>query len=81
MEGLGPRLGGPVKMDLILASADTVALDAVAAEIMGYGAGEIEATRLAAAQGLGIRDLARIEVIGEPIDSVQKQFRKAGPPD
>jgi len=76
MEGLGPRLGGPVKMDLILASADTVALDAVAAEIMGYGAGEIEATRLAAAQGLGIRDLSQIEVIGETIDSVRKQFRR-----
>ena len=76
MEGLGPRLGGPINMDLILASSDVVSLDAVAAEVMGYGAGAIETTRLAASQGIGIGDLSEIEVIGEQINQVQRQFRK-----
>jgi len=76
MEGLGPRLGGPVNMDLVFASSDVVALDAVAAEVMGYGADAIETTRLAASQGLGIGDLSKIEVIGEQIAQVHRNFRK-----
>ena len=75
MEGLGPRLGGPVDMNLILAGTDTVALDSVAAEIMGFGADGIETTRLAAQQGLGVMDLERIEVRGERIDDVRRTFK------
>jgi uncharacterized protein (DUF362 family) len=76
MEGLGPRLGGSVKMDLVLASADVVALDCIAAEIMGFGAWEVECTRLAATQGIGVGDLGQIEVLGERVEDVRKQFQR-----
>ncbi len=76
MEGLGPRLGGSVRMDLVLASADIVALDAIAAEIMGFGAWEIECTRLAATQGIGNGDLTQIEVLGETVEKVRKYFQR-----
>ena len=76
MEGLGPRMGGTVAMDLILASEDTVAIDAVATEIMGISADEVETTRLAAAQGIGIGDLSRIKVVGCAINEVRKSFKR-----
>jgi uncharacterized protein (DUF362 family) len=76
MEGLGPRLGGSIPMGLVLASADIVALDVVATEIMGFGAWEVECTRLAATQGIGVGDLAQIEVVGEAIAGVRKSFQR-----
>ncbi len=76
MEGLGPRLGPTVKMDLILASADVVALDAVASEVMGIRADEVETTRLAHAQGVGCGDPAAIEVVGETVAAVRRPFAR-----
>ena len=76
MEGLGPRMGTPVQMGLVLAASDMVALDAVAADIMGFEAGEVECTRIAAAQGIGIMDPSRIEVLGEAVSRVRKNFKR-----
>jgi uncharacterized protein (DUF362 family) len=70
MEGEGPNAGRPKRIGAILASADPVALDAVACAIVGIDPISIDTTRLAAEQGLGIADLARIEVRGERIEHV-----------
>lgn len=74
MEGTGPRMGSPVEMNLVLAANDVVAMDAVCSEIMGINADEVETTRLAAVQGIGVMDLAAIEVLGERIESVKRNF-------
>lgn len=77
MEGNGPTAGDPRAVGLVLASADCVALDAVAAEIMGYAPGDIETTTAAAARGLGVGDLKDIRVAGCPLEAVRlKDFRK-----
>jgi uncharacterized protein (DUF362 family) len=76
MEGLGPRLGPAVTMDLILASSDVVALDAIASEVMGIRADEVETTRLAHAQGVGCGDPRLIEVAGEPLEAVRRPFAR-----
>ena len=76
MEGLGPRLGPAVRMDLIIASADIVSLDAIASEVMGIRADEVETTRLAHAQGVGCGDPSAITVLGEPIASVRRAFAR-----
>ncbi len=76
MEGLGPRLGQAVRLDLILAGADVVAVDAVASEIMGIRADEVETTRLAATQGLGCADLAAIRIAGLPLEAVRRPFAR-----
>ncbi|MFC1899262.1 DUF362 domain-containing protein [Chloroflexota bacterium] len=70
MEGEGPAGGNPRYLGLILASKDTVALDAVAAKITGFHHQDISTTRYAAARGLGIADLNNIEVAGENISDV-----------
>ncbi len=67
MEGNGPAAGDPRKVGLVLASADAVALDAVAAEIMGYAPGEVLTTQFAHERGLGVGNLTQIDVAGVPL--------------
>ncbi len=74
MEGQGPHAGTPIEMNLIIAGTDTVAVDAVTAFIMGFEPVEIPAIRCAATEDLGEMDLQKIEVVGEPLDSVRKHF-------
>jgi uncharacterized protein (DUF362 family) len=76
-EGMGPLLGLPVEMGLLLAGADLVAVDAIAGRIMGFAPTEVPITAAAAARGLGTMDESRIEVAGEPIAAVQRRFLRA----
>jgi hypothetical protein len=65
--GPGPRLMQPVVKDVILASADQVAIDAVAAKLMGFEPLEIDYIRLAHEQGLGVGDVAEVELVGDDV--------------
>jgi uncharacterized protein (DUF362 family) len=76
-EGMGPLLGLPVAMGLVLASRDLVAVDAIAGRIMGFAPAEVPITVTAANRGLGTMDEAEIEVTGEPVASVARRFVRA----
>ena len=65
--GPGPRTMIPVVKDYMLASADQVAIDAVAAKMMGFDPLSIEYIRLAHEDGLGVGDPRDIEVVGADI--------------
>ncbi len=65
--GPGPRTMIPVEKDILLASADQVAIDAVAAKIMGFDPLSIRYIRRAHDAGLGCGDPRDIEVVGEDI--------------
>ncbi len=71
MEGDGPSSGDPNYLGFLLASRDEVAMDTVAAKILGFKEGEIDSTRIAAKRGLGVNDLSQIEIAGESIDRVK----------
>lgn len=73
-EGMGPLMGLPVELGLVLAGRDLVAVDAVASRIMGFEAEEVPITRAAAERGLGTLDPAHIEVVGEPVAAVRRRF-------
>jgi len=70
MEGEGPSAGLPKKVGLILASRDAVALDAVAARIVGYAPLAIYTTVFAHKGGLGAGDVGQIEIAGERLEDV-----------
>jgi len=76
MQGLGPRVGTDVEMDLIIAGKDVVAVDAVSSEIMGVKSMEVETNRLAYTQGIGNADMAKIVVLGEKIEDVRKKLKR-----
>jgi len=63
--GPGPRLMEPVVKNVLLASADQVAIDAVAARLMGFDPLAIKYIRLAHEAGLGVGDVAEIELVGD----------------
>ncbi|MEM0006966.1 MAG: DUF362 domain-containing protein [Candidatus Bathyarchaeia archaeon] len=69
--------GNPVKMDLVIAGTDPVAVDAVGAAVMGVSPTEVEHLVLAEKKGLGTCQLKNIEVIGEPIEKVKRKFRRS----
>ena len=63
--GPGPRTMIPVVKNVMLASADQVAIDAVAAKLMGFDPMGIEYIRVAHEDGLGVGDPRDIEVVGD----------------
>ena len=63
--GPGPRTMTPHQTDLYLASADQVAIDAVAAKIMGFDPMKIKYIYLATQKGLGQGDPSQIEIVGD----------------
>jgi hypothetical protein len=65
--GPGPRTLLPVVKDYLLASQDQVAIDAVAAKMMGFDPLAIEYLNLAHEDGLGVADPRDIEVVGADI--------------
>jgi len=73
-DGPGPRCMVPYVKNYILASGDMVAIDAVAAKMMGFDPLSIKFIRLAHEQGLGCGDIREIEVAGEDISAVNFHF-------
>lgn len=73
--GPGPRTMQPHDTSLLLAGADQVAIDAVAAKIMGFDPMSITYIRLAHERGLGIGDIHDIEVVGEDIAELNFHYR------
>ena len=72
--GPGPRTMTPVEKGLMLASADSVAIDAVAAKMMGFEPMTIDYIRLAHEDGLGVGRIEEIEVVGEDLAHLNFQF-------
>jgi hypothetical protein len=78
-DGPGPRCMIPYVKNILLASADQVAIDAVAAKLMGFDPlNDIRFVRLAHERGLGCGDPREIEIVGD-LDAAQENWRFAGP--
>jgi len=63
--GPGPRTMFPVVKNLLLASEDQVAIDAVCAKLLGFDPMDVTCIRLATEEGLGTGILDEIEVVGD----------------
>jgi uncharacterized protein (DUF362 family) len=76
MEGQGPHAGTPVEMNLLIAGTQTVAVDAVTAYVMGFETIEVPAIRIAATEGLGVREIDEIEIVGTSVAEVRTFFKR-----
>lgn len=72
--GPGPRTMIPVVKNVILASGDQVAIDAIAAKLMGFDPMSIEYIRVAHELGLGIGDPKDIEIVGDDVSNEKWNF-------
>ncbi len=74
-DGAGPRTMEPVTGNVLLASADSVAVDAVAARIMGFDPMSIAYLRMATERALGEARVDRIRIVGDGIEGFDFRFR------
>jgi uncharacterized protein (DUF362 family) len=72
--GPGPRTMYPEIKNVMLASADQVAIDAVAAKMMGFDPLSIEYIRVAHEDGLGVGDPREIEIVGDDVSGESWDF-------
>ena len=70
----GPRHGTPIRLGTVIAGTDPVAVDAVSAAVMGFDPREIGYLVYAQDAGLGVADLERIRVVGDPVARVGRRF-------
>jgi len=77
-DGPGPRCMVPHVKNVILAGADQVAIDAVAAKLMGFDPLSIKYIRLAHDLGLGCGDPRDIDIVGDR-EAGAENWRFAGP--
>jgi uncharacterized protein (DUF362 family) len=68
-DGPGPRAMRWHEKDIILASADQVAIDAISAKLQGFDPMSLKFIRLAHELGLGVGDPKEIEVVGYDISA------------
>ena len=73
-EGLGPQSGTPVELDLIMAGDKPLTIDTVATRIMGFNPENIKHLCYSRPYNLGTMDLDQVEICGERLDAVQKDF-------
>jgi uncharacterized protein (DUF362 family) len=77
-DGPGPRTMRPHVKNLLLASADQVAIDAVAARMMGFDPMQIGYLRLAHERNLGIGSVNDIELRGDDVSAEDWHFSVGG---
>jgi uncharacterized protein (DUF362 family) len=73
--GAGPRLMQPEIKNYILASGDSVAIDAVAAKMMGFDPMTLKFLYLAQEKGLGTANPRDIKIVGSDISNVNFHFQ------
>jgi uncharacterized protein (DUF362 family) len=74
-DGAGPRTMKPRVKNVILAGSDSVAVDSIAAKIMGFEPMDIRYIRICHERGLGVGDPGEIEVLGDDISELNFQFK------
>jgi uncharacterized protein (DUF362 family) len=75
-EGKGPSSGDPVKLDLILAGYDHIALDTVVCKIIGFDPSEVLHIKKAEMKNLGTMNLEKVEIVGDTIENVYREFKR-----
>ncbi len=65
--GPGPRIMKPEEKNVILASGDQVAIDAVSAKMMGFDPMSIPYISVAHHEGLGVGDPREISIVGDDV--------------
>jgi len=77
-DGPGPRCMVPHVKNVLLASSDQVAIDAVSARLMGMDPLEVKFIRLAHERGLGCGEMKDIEIVGDEA-ALAEDWKFVGP--
>ncbi|MGQ4873890.1 MAG: DUF362 domain-containing protein [Promethearchaeia archaeon] len=72
-EGNGPSAGDVVKLDIIIAGYDPVALDTAICRIIDFNPDDVYYIKKLQEKGFGS---AEFEILGEPIENIKRMFKK-----
>ncbi|MHB8899273.1 MAG: DUF362 domain-containing protein [Thermoguttaceae bacterium] len=75
MEGNGPGWGDPVDHRVCVVSPDWLAADRVSVELMGIDFAKIGYLTYCAKAGMGEADMAKIEILGDPVQRHVRKYR------
>jgi uncharacterized protein (DUF362 family) len=76
MEGDGPLYGAPVPSGVLVVGNDLVAVDSTCARLMSFDPAQIDYLAFANWSGIGFSAPEKIEVVGEPLESLRRGFAK-----
>jgi len=72
------ELGGdPIKLDTIIMSENVLAVDMIAASLLGYGIDEVRHLKIASESGLGPTNMEEIKVYNSPDTETRKMVVNA----
>ena len=74
-EGNGPSAGKVLKLDLVIAGFDGVAIDSTVCKIIGINSRNVKYLAFAEKKGLGTTDQGKMEIRGENIEKVKRTFK------
>ena len=73
----GGKITNLVRMNMIVAGADPVAVDHVCTRLMGMNPDDIEHITLAEMVGLGTNNPKNIEIVGADLETTKRRFKKS----
>jgi len=76
-EGNGPQWGDNIKHNVVVASADPVAADAIGSAIMGFNLLDLDYLYYASDKGFGTFDQNNMNMAGNPVKEVTRKFKRA----
>jgi len=76
LQGDGPLFGSAASSGVIVVGNDLLAVDATCARLMGFDPRQIDYLDFAAWAGVGAIDENKIELIGEPLARLRRQYAK-----
>ena len=76
-EGNGPQWGENIRHNVVIATSDPVAADAVGSTVMGFNPMDIDYLYYAAQKGFGTFNPDEIDIVGNPIEKVKRAFKRA----
>ena len=76
MEGNGPVIGTPKRLDLVVVGTNTVEVDSVCTKIMGFDPREVKHIVNASRMGIGQMDIEKIDILGETLEDVSTRFER-----
>ena len=76
-EGNGPQWGENLRHNVVVATADPVAGDAVGSAVMGFNPADLDYLYYAARKGFGSFNTDKMHILGDSIQIVTRKFKRA----
>jgi len=75
-EGSGPQWGDDLNHNVVIATSDPVAADAIGSAVMGFNPLDLDYLHYATQKGFGTFRPSEVQIIGSPMEKVKRRFKR-----